>query len=720
MSSLFTVVMIVAFAAAIVGLFYAGLNYVQVKQEKEGTEEMSQIAESIRIGAMTFLKYEYRVLVITCVVIMVLLCMFISFESALAFLLGAVMSGLAGFIGMKSATYSNVRVTNKALETHNIGKTLHVALKGGSVMGLCVAGFGLLGLSICIIIFNYQLSNLTGVTNWIGLKFIPFPMTISCYALGCSVIAIFNRIGGGIFTKAADMGADLVGKNEANIEEDDPRNPATIADNVGDNVGDVAGLGSDLLESYVGAIASAIIVTIHLVLSYTAKGISIDTTVLERLYLYPVVFAASGLLSSAIGLEFVITGNLEDNPHKELNKATLISAGATAFSTFCVTYFFFGNVDVSAFFTVGFVSPWIAALAGIVGGILIGEIAEYYTSYSYNPTQKIALYSKEGPAITITQGLSVGMKSCMASCTVLAIALMLSYCFADVYGVAMAAVGMLSFVATTVSVDTYGPIADNAGGIAEMAKLPKEVRAITDKLDAVGNTTAAIGKGFAIGSATFAAISLMVSYLYSFNELGTELVMNLMNILVFGGVLVGLALPWMFSGLLIEAVSKAANKMVEEVRRQFREIPGILKGTDKPDYKTCIAISTQGALAEMKIPAIIAIASPIACGLVFGPYFVGGLLLGATLSAIVLAVFCGNAGGAWDNAKKFLETGAIDGEGKGSYAHKASVVGDTVGDPLKDTVGPSLDILIKIMSTVSLIAASIFSTYNLVDWISSL
>jgi K(+)-stimulated pyrophosphate-energized sodium pump len=718
-----SVVLIFVIIAAVAALALAAANYYGIKKMDEGTELMQEIASAIRIGADAFIKYEYKVLLGVALIVAVALGVFVSWYTGVCFVLGTIMSGCAGWVGMKAATYANVRVTNTARTTKKLGKTLQIAFKGGSVMGLSVGGFALLGIFIVYMVFGLgmgQLANATtDVTNWMGVTFVPFTMSLSGYALGCSLIALFNRIGGGIYTKAADMGADLVGKTEAGIPEDDPRNPATIADNVGDNVGDVAGLGSDLLESYMGAITAAIILSVHL---YLSNKTGISTELLQKLMLYPLLFAAGGLISCVIGvITLLARKNLSDNPHKELNGATWVSAGLTLVFGLVSTLVMFGGMDVSGIdFKLGAISPWIGAATGVIAGILIGFIAEYYTSYDYNPTKKIASASVEGAALTITQGLAVGMISCMAPLIVLGVSLYVSYLVSGMFGVAMAGAGMLSFVSATVSVDTYGPISDNAGGIAEMSKLDPAVREITDTLDSVGNTTAAIGKGFAIGSASLATLSLMISFLYSFNDPTTPLQLNLMDPLVLVGALVGAALPYLFSGMLIEAVAKAARKMVDEVRRQFKKYPGILDGTQKPDYKTCIEISSKGALAEMKVPSLMSILVPIATGFLFGPWFVGGLLLGATVSAIMLAIFCGNAGGAWDNGKKYIETGAIQGQGKGSEAHAAGVIGDTVGDPLKDTVGPSLDILIKIMSTVSLITVAVFNRYNLLDWIMSL
>ena len=714
--------------AALAALCYAAFSFFKVKKLEEGTDRMQEIAAAIRLGANTFIRYEYKILIVVVLVVAVVLALLISWQAAVAFIIGTVMSGAAGYVGMKIATYANVRVSNKARVTGELGETLKVAFRGGSVMGLCVGGFALLGIFLVYLIFGVALGQMDEVVtgaaaetwNLFGLE-AGFTMTLSSYALGCSIIAMFNRVGGGIYTKAADMGADLVGKTEAHIPED-PRTPATIADNVGDNVGDVAGLGSDLLESYVGAIMSAVILAIEVFrnsLTFT------DESLLRGMMLFPIAFAGVGILACVIGIaSLLMKKKLSENPHRELNMSTWIAAGTTIVFGGLLTYFCFSGADAavlkSAGFGAGFLSPWYSAAIGVAAGIIIGVIAEYYTSYDYKPTKKIAEASVEGSALTITQGLALGMRSCMAPVVVLGIAIYGSYVVCGMYGVGIAAIGMLSFVSATVSVDTYGPISDNAGGISEMSGLDKGVRDITDKLDSVGNTTAAIGKGFAIGSAALATLSMMSSYLYSFTEAGQSILLNLIDPMTLAGALVGAALPFLFSGMLIDAVAKAARKMVVEVRRQFREIKGLLQGEVLPDYKTCIEISSQGALKEMRVPAVMAILFPVVCGFLFGAWFVGGLLIGATISAIMLAIFTGNAGGAWDNAKKYVETGAIKGHGKGSPAHDAAVVGDTVGDPLKDTVGPSLDILIKIMSVVSLVTVIVFQNYNLVDWIKSL
>ncbi len=748
----FKLVLGLVIVAALGGLAYAMFNFFSVKKLEEGTDRMQEIASAIRVGANAFISYEYKIVAIVAVVVAILLAFVISWSAAVAFIIGAVMSGSAGWVGMKIATYANVRVTNTARTSKSLSNTLKVAFKGGSVMGLCVSGCALLGIFIVFLIFGVCLGqidaeyvheqaasckSILGMINE-NLNFgASFTMTLSGYALGCSIIAIFARIGGGIYTKAADMGADLVGKTEAHIPEDDPRNPATIADNVGDNVGDVAGLGSDLLESYVGALLSGTILAIELFAKHVFGG----TELLTAMIYFPLAFAAVGLISCVIGIaSLFVRKKLSDNPHKELNGATYISAILTMVLGAVVSYLSFaqfsgkdvtddlGNtlsIFESVEFHIGWISPWVAAAIGILAGIVIGKIAEYYTSYDYKPTKELSAASAEGSALTITQGLSLGMISCMLPCVVLGVAIYGSYLLSGMYGVAAAAIGMLSFVATTVSVDAYGPISDNAGGIAEMSYLDPSVREITDELDAVGNTTAAIGKGFAIGSAALATLSMMTSYIFAYTDAPEvanytegaldKIALNAIEPAVLVGCIVGAALPFMFSGMLINAVAKAARKMVEEVRRQFREIKGLMEGEVLPDYKTCIEISSQGALKEMRVPAIFCIAFPVVCGFIFGAEFVGGVLVGATISAIMLALFCGNSGGAWDNGKKYIEIGGVEGEKKGGSAHDAAVVGDTVGDPLKDTVGPSLDILIKIMSTISLVTVAAFAENNLLS-----
>ncbi len=714
---------IVMFAVAL-ALAYAAINFVLVKRLKEGNARMQEIAAAIREGANAFLLYEYRIVAIIAAAVAALLALFIAWEAGVAFLLGALMSSAAGYVGMKIATYSNVRVTHTADETRDVGRTLQVAFRGGSVMGLCVAGFALLGALIVYLCFGWaggmlalEGGEVVAHVNPVTRQSYNLSIVLSGYALGCSVIAMFNRVGGGIYTKAADMGADLVGKTEAHIPEDDPRNPAVIADNVGDNVGDVAGLGADLLESYVGAIMATVILAIE-IFTHTAGFTS--ESLLQKLMLFPILFAGIGLIGCVVGIAYPLVRKRLKSAHLELNLATWIAA-AVALAGGCVLSILLFQGEESAQLaaakqSLGAVTPWVTGAVGIVAGIVIGVLSEYYTSDAHKPTRGIAEASRGGPALTVTKGMATGMISCLLPVLCLCVAIFVCYAVGGMYGVGCGAVGMLSFVAATVSVDTYGPISDNAGGIAEMSGLDPAVRDITDALDSVGNTTAAIGKGFAIGSAALATMSMMSSYLYAAAE-GTmsALTLNIVRGDVLVGALLGAALPFLFSGLLINAVTSSAQKMVGEVRRQFQEIDGILEGRGKPDHKRCITIASQGALRGMIAPAIISVAVPVVCGFLFGAGFVGGLLIGATLTAIMLAVYAGNAGGAWDNAKKYVEKGGLEGQGKGSPAHDAAVVGDTVGDPLKDTVGPSLNILIKIMSTVSLVCVVVFQNFNLLS-----
>lgn len=715
---------IIVMFAVVLALAYAAINFVLVKRLKEGNARMQEIAAAIREGANAFLLYEYRIVAIIAAAVAALLALFIAWEAGVAFLLGALMSSAAGYVGMKIATYSNVRVTHTADETRDVGRTLQVAFRGGSVMGLCVAGFALLGALIVYLCFGWaggmlalEGGEVVTHVNPITRQSYNLSIVLSGYALGCSVIAMFNRVGGGIYTKAADMGADLVGKTEAHIPEDDPRNPAVIADNVGDNVGDVAGLGADLLESYVGAIMATVILAIE-IFTHTAGFTS--ESLLQKLMLFPILFAGIGLLGCVVGIAYPLVRKRLKSAHLELNLATWIAA-AVALAGGCILSILLFQGEESAQLaaakqSLGAVTPWVTGAVGIVAGIVIGVLSEYYTSDAHKPTRGIAEASRGGPALTVTKGMATGMISCLLPVLCLCVAIFVCYAVGGMYGVGCGAVGMLSFVAATVSVDTYGPISDNAGGIAEMSGLDPAVRDITDALDSVGNTTAAIGKGFAIGSAALATMSMMSSYLYAAAE-GTmsALTLNIVRGDVLVGALLGAALPFLFSGLLINAVTSSAQKMVGEVRRQFQEIDGILEGRGKPDHKRCITIASQGALRGMIAPAIISVAVPVVCGFLFGAGFVGGLLIGATLTAIMLAVYAGNAGGAWDNAKKYVEKGGLEGQGKGSPAHDAAVVGDTVGDPLKDTVGPSLNILIKIMSTVSLVCVVVFQNFNLLS-----
>ena len=653
-------------ALAVVALLFAFYKISFVSKQDAGTDRMKEISSAISDGARAFLFAEYRILAIFVAVLFIAIGFGLnSWITAVCFLCGAAFSILAGYIGMNVATKANVRTANAARES-GMNKALSIAFSGGSVMGMCVVGLGLLGASVLYLIFN-NLNVLFG------------------FSLGASSIALFARVGGGIYTKAADVGADLVGKVEAGIPEDDPRNPAVIADNVGDNVGDVAGMGADLFESYVGAIISAMTLG-AVAITDTANGV-----------IFPLVIAACGILASVIAT-FFVRGKEGSNPHKALKMGSYVSALLVVIASLIFSKSMLGSMGGA-----------IAIISGLVVGLVIGVVTEVYTSGDYKFVKKIAQQSETGSATTIISGTAVGMMSTWVPILLICVGIFLAYKFAGLYGIALAAVGMLSTTGITVAVDAYGPIADNAGGIAEMSGLDHSVREITDKLDAVGNTTAAMGKGFAIGSAALTALALFVSFTQATGLNAAEVALTSPTVVI--GLLIGGMLPFVFSAMTMDSVSKAAYSMIEEVRRQFREIPGIMEGKAKPDYKTCVAISTTAALKEMLVPGIMAVVAPLVVGLILGSTALAGLLAGSLVSGVMMAMFMSNAGGAWDNAKKYIEEGNHG--GKGSDAHKAAVVGDTVGDPFKDTSGPSINILIKLMTVVSTVFAALFTANGL-------
>ncbi|MGC9373036.1 MAG: sodium-translocating pyrophosphatase [Thermovirgaceae bacterium] len=650
-----TQILMIAGGAGLLALVYAIIATGKVRAFDVTNERVLELSAIIQKGAMTFLAREYKALVPFVVVVAVLLGWQISMASSVSFLFGALCSGLAGYVGMRVATGANGKTAFAANE--GVNPALRIAFMGGTVMGMSVVGIGILGIAVSYFIYRD-------------------PSLITGFGFGASSIALFARVGGGIYTKAADVGADLVGKVEAGIPEDDPRNPAVIADNVGDNVGDIAGMGADLFESYVNSVIAAM-----------AIGLVVfgDTGVA-----YPLLLAALGIVSAVIGTFFVRVKEGGD-PQLALRMGTMTTGVLMIAGSFFLTRGLFG--DTTLFYAVA---------AGVAVGVLIGLVTEIYTSAGYSPVRQIAESSETGTATNILAGLGVGMKSTAIPVLMICAAILIGVKFGGLYGIACAAVGMLSITGMSLSVDAYGPISDNAGGIAEMSHMPPEVRQITDKLDAVGNTTAAIGKGLAIGSAALTALALFAAYA---TAVGVE-VIDLNNPKVMVGLFIGGMLPFLFSALTIQAVGRAASKMIDEVRRQFREVPGIMEGTGRPEYERCVDISTAASLKEMVVPGLLAVITPVVIGLFLGAEALGGLLGGSIVTGVMMAIFMSNSGGAWDNAKKYIEEGHHG--GKGSGAHAAAVVGDTVGDPFKDTAGPSLNILIKLMSVVALVLAPLF------------
>ena len=704
---------LIVLGVVVLALIYVGYNYFRIKKMPEGTPEMIELSGIIRSGAQTFLKTEYKSISIVVAVVAVIFTLFVEKTSGITFLIGALMSSIVCVLGMQSATYANVRTSNKAKESLSIGETVKVALCGGSISGLAVQGFGMLGFLGVLICFGGIKHDVQsqGLIQ-LGLICNPYIMRISTYSLGCSIVAMFNRVAGGNYTKAADISSDILGKLRHDLPEDDSRIPNTIADFIGDNVNDIAGNCSDLLESFVATMSASVMIAVTL---YQTHNESVSDTAFNATTLFPVLLAGSGLVGCLIGLGLANIKKMGDNPSRELDLSTWISAGCTIVFGGVIAYFVFKTVpaaDLELYgFKFGWASPWISSVMGIVAGIAIGIITEYYTSTDHKPTQKLAEMCTEGEAFVVTKGDAVGSRSVLLPVFVIIIALIVSGVICGSYGIAISALGMLAFVGATVSIDAFGPIADNAGGLAEACHLAPEVRKITDKLDAVGNTTAAIGKGFAIGSAAFATVSLIMAYVGNYTEIGQPLSLNFASFFVVAGGILGGALVEYFCAILTDNTIDAAKIMADVGDKQMTQ--EVLDGKAKPDYNMMIAMAAKEAIHRMVLPSVLALLIPIVGGFILGVEFVGGILVGATIVAIPRAIFMGNSGGAFDNAKKYIEQGMLEGHGKGSPAHKASVTGDTIGDTRKDVVGVALDIFIKLMSTVANTIAPIIRNFKL-------
>ena len=688
---------------------YVFYNFFRIRKMGEGTHEMIEMAEIIRSGAATFLKTEYKTISLVVILVALIFSLFVEATSGVTFIMGACMSSIVCILGMRSATYANVRTANRARETRSIGETVKVALCGGSISGLSVQAFGMLGLVLVLILWKGVDPDTMGHGLIANLECNASVMRISTYSLGCSLVAMFNRVAGGNYTKAADISADILAKLRHDMPEDDSRVPNVVADFIGDNVNDIAGNCSDLLESFVATMSASIAIAVTL---FKFGGGNVTAATFNATAVFPILLAGGGLLGCLLGLGYASFRKMSDNPSRELNLATWISAGLTVIIGFFAALFTFKDVPLYSDFVLGWASPWISSVLGILSGIAIGSITEYYTSTDFKPTRKLAEIAEEGEAFVVTKGDAIGSRSCLLPILVIGIALFISGKLCGTYGIAISSLGMLAFVGATVSIDAFGPIADNAGGLAESCHLPADVRVITDKLDSVGNTTAAIGKGFAIGSAAFATVSLIVAYVGAYAESAMP-VLNIASFVVIAGGIIGGALIEYFSALLTDNTIESARLMADEGDRQL-SVPGVLEGKVRPDYNKCIEMAAKQALKKMLLPSLLALLIPVVGGFLFGPEFVGGILVGATVVAIPRALFMGNSGGAFDNAKKYIEGGFLAGHGKGSPAHKAAVTGDTVGDTRKDVVGVALDIFIKTMSTVANTLAGLFASIRLI------